>query len=287
MQWAEFLENVPPNTERTVEDLFSTSAGVITRISNCQVRIHCWSETCNGERLFEAMEPRPSKHGMGSGPADWLDGILVFLCRNCRRSCKTFAVRCWKDGVDSLNGIAIKFGEIPVFGPHVPSKVISLIGPDRELFLKGRRSENQGLGIGAFAYYRQIIEQQKGRLLTEIKKVAQRLGASDEDIELFDRAIAETQFSRAIESVKAAIPQSLLIDGHNPLTLLHSVASRNLHMGTDEECLESAQDIRAILTELAERITVALKDEAELKQALARLMSRGPNKLEDQRNKDG
>jgi len=183
-----------------------------------------------------------------------------------------------------MSGRAIKFGEIPAFGPPVPSKVISLIGPDRELFLRGRRSENQGLGIGAFAYYRQIIERQTDRLLTEIKKVAQRLNASPHDIELFDQAIKETQFSKAIESVKAAIPQSLLIDGHNPLTLLHSVLSRNIHMGTDEECLESAQDIRVILTELAERITVALKDQAELKQSLARLLSRGQNKLEDQRN---
>jgi hypothetical protein len=276
MLWAEFLENVPPNTEENIEDLFvKTQHG--TELRKSGIRIHCWSETCSDVRIVTT-SVTPSISGV------WLDENIAYMCIHCWESYKYYSVRCWKDDGDAMSGRAIKFGEIPAFGPPVPSKVISLIGPDRELFLRGRRSENQGLGIGAFAYYRQIIERQTDRLLTEIKKVAQRLNASPHDIELFDQAIKETQFSKAIESVKAAIPQSLLIDGHNPLTLLHSVLSRNIHMGTDEECLESAQDIRVILTELAERITVALKDQAELKQSLARLLSRGQNKLEDQRN---
>jgi len=48
--------------------------------------------------------------------------------------------------------------------------VITLIGPDREIFLRGRRAENQGLGIGAFAYYRRVVENQKGRIITQIGK---------------------------------------------------------------------------------------------------------------------
>jgi hypothetical protein len=47
-----------------------------------------------------------------------------------------------------------------------------------------------------------------------------------------------------------------------------------LHNGTDEECLELAQDIRVVLTELAERISQALKDEAELNTAVSRLMTK-------------
>lgn len=285
MLWAEFLEITPPNTEKTVEDLFVKSSARTTDLRRTAIRIHCWSAVCDDVRIFDTATT-VCKFDNDFGPKR-LDATLAFTCKHCLESSKHISVRCWKDSSDSLSGSAFKFGEIPAFGPPVPSKVISLIGPDRELFLKGRRSENQGLGIGAFSYYRQIIERQRDRLFTEIKKVAQRLGASAQEIELFDQGIKETQFSKAIESVKAAIPQSLLIDGHNPLTLLHSVLSRNIHMGTDEECLESAQDIRVILAELAERITVALKDEAELKQSLARLLSRGQDKLEDQRNEDG
>jgi hypothetical protein len=63
----------------------------------------------------------------------------------------------------------------------------------------------------------------------------------------------------------------LLIDGQNPLALLHKALSQGLHAKTDEECPSLAQDIRVVLTELAERAGIALKDEAELKEAVRRL----------------
>jgi len=85
-------------------------------------------------------------------------------------------------------------------------------------------------------------------------------------------ATTETQFTKALLSVKDALPQSLLIGGHhNPLALLHKALSDGLHARSDEHCLELAQDIRLVLTDLAERLAVALKDEAELNAAIARL----------------
>ena len=82
----------------------------------------------------------------------------------------------------------------------------------------------------------------------------------------------ETQFSRAIDDVKDAIPPVLRISGHNPLTLLHSALSQGLHARTDQECLEIAGSIRVVLTELAERIGQVLKDQAELNAAVTRLL---------------
>jgi hypothetical protein len=38
----------------------------------------------------------------------------------------------------------------------------------------GRRAENQGMGIGAFAYYRRVVENQKNRIIAEIKRVAEK-----------------------------------------------------------------------------------------------------------------
>jgi hypothetical protein len=172
-------------------------------------------------------------------------------------------------------GPVAKLGELPPFGPPTPSRVFRLIGEEyRELFLQGRRSENKGLAIGAYAYYRRIVEHQKGRIIDEIRKVAEKLGASGDVLKSFIDARTETQFATAIERVKTAIPQSLLIDGHNPLTLLHTALSEGLHELTDEECLSLARSIRVVLIELAERISTALKDEAELKGAVSNLLNR-------------
>ena len=129
------------------------------------------------------------------------------------------------------------------------------------------------LGIAAFAYYRRVIENQKNRILDEVVRVATKLGAPTEMLDDFSAAKAETQFSRAVASIKHGIPQALLVDGHNPLLLLHSALSEGLHAQTDAECLGLATSIRVVLTELVERMAIALKEEAELKSAVSRLLT--------------
>ena len=162
---------------------------------------------------------------------------------------------------------------MPVFGPPTPARLIKLLGPDRETFLKGRRCENQGLGIGAFAYYRRVVENQKNRILDEIIKVSKKINAPQEAINILEQAKLEIQFSKSLTLVKDSIPQILLINGSNPLTLLHSALSEGLHDKTDEHCLEIASSVRIILAELSDRLSQALKDEAELNLAVTRLMN--------------
>jgi hypothetical protein len=142
------------------------------------------------------------------------------------------------------------------------------------MFLRGRRCENQGLGVGAFVYYRRVVENQKSRIISEILKVAERIGAPAEKLQSLRASITEVQFSVAMSSIRDAVPESLLINGHNPMTLLHSALSEGVHNLSDEECLEIASSIRVVLTELSERLSQALKDEAELKNALSKLMNR-------------
>jgi hypothetical protein len=210
-----------------------------------------------------------------------VDRFLSYSCRNCRKSHKTYAFRLAWPAADKNSILAMKFGEIPSFGPPVPARLITLIGPDRDLFLRGRRSENLSLGIGAFAYYRRVVENQKSRLISQMGQVAARLGAGAKEVARFEAAAKETQFSRAIEEIKDAIPSVLLLDDHNPLTLLHSALSEGLHAQSEEECLEIATSIRLVMVELADRISQALKDEAELKTAVSRLLNRGQARSAD------
>ena len=140
--------------------------------------------------------------------------------------------------------------------------------------MKGRRCENQGLGIGAFTYYRRVVENQKNRILGEVIKVAEKVGAKQDVVDILKRAVSETQFSKALDMTKDAIPETLLINGHNPLKLLHSALSEGVHELSDEQCLAIASSVRVILGELADRMSQALKDEAEIRDALSTLMNR-------------
>jgi hypothetical protein len=269
--FAKFLESTPPYTQETLADLVKDSrnpTGTEWLLTQPQIQLHCENEHCQGVRFFRSTE---SKTWLSD--EQWKNIFVTYVCKNCGQSWKTFSLAVRRKGASGA-GEVVKYGEMPAFGSPTPSRVISLIGPDREMFLRGRRAENLGLGIGAFAYYRRVVENQKGRIIQEIAKASARLGASPEMLAELAQLEKETQFSKAIDLVKIGIPAALMIDGHNPLTLLHTALSEGLHDHKDEECLEIAQEIRLVLTELAERISQALKEQAELKQAVSRLMSR-------------
>jgi hypothetical protein len=130
------------------------------------------------------------------------------------------------------------------------------------------------LGVGAFGYYRQVIENQKHPLIDEILKVANLQNPIPELIKELEEAKKQNQFSTAVEKIKHAIPEILLIHSYNPLTLLHTALSEGLHAGSDEECLEIAHNIRVILSEFSERLATALKDDQELKNAVSAIANR-------------
>ena len=187
---------------------------------------------------------------------------------------KIFSIIAKLESENSKQGVCYKYGEYPAYGPPTPSRLISLIGTDREMFLKGRRCEIQGLGVGAFVYYRRVVENQKERIIGKIVEVAKLLNAPASMIATLESAQSETQFTNALASVKDAIPESLRIRGQNPLTLLHSALSEGLHGRDDEACLDMAHAVRVVLVELSDRIGQQLKDTQELNNAVSFLMKK-------------
>jgi hypothetical protein len=268
-KFSEFLESTPPHSPERISNLFGAGeirgTGWFYSLEQPDVQLHC--ETCEGPRYFQNVGEK-----IWASDERLRDVFLNYVCRNCRSVVKSYAVRVKRAG--SAAGEAVKYGELPAFGPVTPARVITLIGPDRDLFLQGRRAESQGMGVGAFSYYRRVVENQKGRIIAEIGKVAARLGGKPAVLASFKAAEKETQFSKAIDDVKDGIPDALKIGGHNPLTLLHQALSEGLHDHTDKECLEIAQEIRLVLTDLAERMSQALREEAELQTAVSRLLAR-------------
>lgn len=279
---AQFLETIPPSQTRTVQAKFvaqrvvrGDSHFVRVTVDWPDIQIHCTDQNCNGMRFY-----RPDDENFTTMvDQGWSEEFITYKCSNCRSQTRLFAVMGCVESRDPAGGQAIcikflKLGEYPQFGPFTSPRLISLIGGDRDIFLQGRRCENQGLGIGAFAYYRRVVESQKSRILDNNIKAAEKTRATPEMIAALHKAKGETQFKRAVEDLKDAIPESLLVDGHNPLTLLHSALSDGLHARTDEECLDLAQTIRLVLGDLADRIAQALKDDRELNKAISKLMKK-------------
>lgn len=267
----EFLEAIPPGQERFVQlsRLQDKNPSALhLEWESIPLELYCTSEQCDGIRTFDSK----GKNFIRKDDTEFTQ-FVTYQCRNCRECTKQYAVSMVR--ISDYSVRMYKFGELPQFGPPNPKKLMNLMGAERDAYLKGRRCENQGLGIAAFAYYRRVVENQKSKIIGEILKVAENLKADPDLIRELKEAKAETRFTEAINRIKHGLPQVLLINGHNPLTLLHSALSEGLHAESDEQCLELATSIRIVLTDLVERMATAVKEEAALTSAVQRLLQAG------------
>jgi hypothetical protein len=274
----EFLETSPPDIEVIVTNRASgpyQNRGfdpAFFRVLAPELDLHC--ETCGGTRTFKCVTEYFTSLNVG-GVFQELD----YECKNCKdgdKFSKRFCLAIIGEGKD---GPVQKIGEYPAYNPVTSRKVFDLIGENhRELFLKGRRAELRGLGIGAFAYYRRIVDDQKNIIIDRLAKVAERLGASEATLKIFASAKAQDQFSSAIREIKDALPSALFIAGQNPLTILYEVLSDGIHDLSDQECLTHARTVRTLLIALADRISEIMKDEAKVVEAIGAFLNRKQKK---------
>ena len=269
---AEFLEGSPPNQSAYISDLASSNYSMGGYPLNTpELQLHCTDDSCGGVRIFRCSDISSERYRLTESQISYF--YVTYRCSNCQKTQKVYslAARVYKNG--EPQGECYKFGEFPSYGPPVPPRLIKLIGPDRDEFLKGRRCENQGLGIGAFTYYRRVVENQKNRILGEIVKLSEKIGVPHDKIKKLHEAIGETQFKKALDMAKDVMPESLLIYGQSPIQLLHSALSRGVHELSDEKCLELARDVRVVLAELSERLSSVSKNEAALQKAVSTLLN--------------
>ncbi len=274
VSFAEFLVGTPLLTPRVVELIvqFDSAHSSTVSVFTPAIQLHCPSaHTCGGTRFFDAQDL--SIYNFKKNAA--YDHFVYYKCRNCQKTMKSFALR-FSFGDSSKRATITKLGEQPAYGEPRPNAIKDVLDDEIEYFDRAYRSENAGLGIGAFAYYRRFVESHKDKIIAAIRKVALSQGAKPEVFESLDRASKTNSFENAVAIVKDGIPDSLRYQGgHNPLTLLHTALSVGLHSDDDVECLELAKDIRLVLTDLAERTTAALKNDDDLGKAVKRLLEKG------------
>jgi hypothetical protein len=268
-QWKEFLESMPAYVQREfknlVHDLTPSSSGYTPGFHSPRIQLYC--EVDDGVRWFDP--------GVSSvGCAERQTKFLPYTCRDCGRWSKTFALILVPDlKADPKMLTAVKLGEYPPFGSHLAKRLQDMLSKtDLELYRKGLRTEREGHGIGAAAYFRRVVDNQWTALVKKLRDAAEKLGTSPEKLKVFEEALAQPQFSTAVDMLKDAIPAKLLIlDGRNPLTLLYRPLSVQIHDLSDEQCLQQAADIRLILNETFDNISRVLKDDETLKAAVTRL----------------
>ncbi len=131
-----------------------------------------------------------------------------------------------------------------------------LLGEHSGFYRKGLICESQGYGIGAFGYYRRIVEEIIDGLLDEIAELL-----TESELLEYQDALAKTKETTVtqekIDLVKDLLPPILRPEGMNPLSALHSALSEGLHAESDEECLEYAENCREILIFLVNQVAAS------------------------------
>ena len=171
--------------------------------------------------------------------------LLYFECVEHNCGCiKAFFVH-----VERINDqfVFTKSGEYPSLSPRVDEAILNVFPDDADLLKKAVCCLKDGFGVGAFAYFRQILESHIDLLISEIEKMA-REQEDTETLEKLAQLRGNGQMSKNIDLAKNALPVYLRVKGYNPLGLLYKTLSEGIHGLSDSECLGKANAIYGALT---------------------------------------
>ena len=205
---------------------------------------------CNSEQTFVPEGyGHHDRHHPTYGHTWWGDIIEVeFLCASCREYLRYVSVRVSDDGTWIQ-----KTGQYPPWEIAPPKQLARLLETHGTFYKRGLANESQGYGIGAFAYYRRVVEDITDTLLDQIEGLLE--GDTKEQYhEALLRTKASPTASEKFELVKNLLPPVLRPGGMDPLGQLYGALSEGLHELTDEQCLEVATEVRVCLEFVVEQV---------------------------------
>lgn len=278
-EFGRFLETYPLYRAFEVEP--SWEPPKVSVPNNLRLVLEC--ARCGGQRRTFAVFVfrRAEKTTEGIDLETDVVSLVYATCTHCQKEIYTFALlptetKQTKGKVSAARSYVVqKVGQTPSARPRMPPALRSLLDDEnRGLFVKGLTAESYSFGIGAFVYYRRVVENTIDRLLTELAN----FDASEGGNEL--RAAVEAvrgakRGSEKIDAVKDLVPASLRPGGFNPLGKLYEILSDGIHGRSDEDCLTTAEALREVLVGLVVSMAQQKTAHASYADAAAKLLALG------------
>ncbi|REH37958.1 hypothetical protein DFR26_1744 [Paraperlucidibaca baekdonensis] len=214
-----------------------------------QINMEC--PKCSSNQTFVMTNKYWENCEYSNYPVEGLVFRMVYLCVHCQEFERVFYIKVADD-----KQWLMKVGQFPSWEIKGDVNIEKLLGEHSGYYRKGLVCESQGYGIGAFGYYRRIVEEIIDGLLDEIAELL-----TDSELLEYQDALAKTKETivtqEKIDLVKDLLPPILRPEGMNPLSALHSALSEGLHAESDEECLEYAETCREILIFLVNQVAAS------------------------------
>jgi hypothetical protein len=263
----EFLEEYPLYRKFKVTDLPRTT----NELDAVRLKMSC--PTCKSDQTFIMTNSFWENCDYSNYPTAGIKFRAVYLCSHCQTFERVFYV-----AVDEKKQWLMKVGQFPAWEVLGNPLVEKLLGKHADHYKKGLVCESQSYGIGAYGYYRRIVEETIDELLNEISQLL-----VGDELNRFSEALAKTKTTvvtqEKIELVKDLLPTILRPDGMNPLSVLHSSLSEGLHASSDEACLEQAVIIREVLMFLVNQVAASKASAKSFTEGMRKLLEKKSTKL--------
>lgn len=204
---------------------------------------------------------------------------LIGTCQSCDFQVdfllNIFSEKAVSENDDFPSVFLRKIGQLPAF-ERSPEKIVLnyLLDEDRENYKKALSNLSVSFGIGAFAYFRRIIENEIKRFIADISELivehSDKIKTAWSDYEI------NHQMSALIDKINPYLPSSLKELGDNPLRLLYDQLSGGIHEFSEIECLEKAKNIDVLLRYVIKKVN---SEKYELKEVRSAMKDLKGNKI--------
>jgi len=176
-----------------------------------------------------------------------------------------------------------KLGQNPPYTIEIDKSIEDFLGEDgSEFFKRGRVCELQGYGIGAYAYYRRVVEDCISGFIDKLRDIFVLQSVDKLILDRLHEAESNRQMETRISIIKDILPNHLRPGGVNPIQVIYDAYSAGIHRLSEEQCVEYADDIRRSLIYLIRTLSNIKTEQMEYIQTIRKLQDRQNRNKGDQ-----
>ena len=189
-----------------------------------------------------------------------------YKCAGCGKFTHHFLIE-----LDENHNHILKAGQTAELNIKLDKNIKKLLGSKIEFYKKGLICESQGYGIGAFVYYRRVVEELIDEIIGMIKNILQTEDEKTNYLKAVNKIQESHNAQDKIDLIKKQLPNSL--SEKNYFKIIYSSVSVGIHSLNDEECLDFSVDLKKAILSLINHLKLYKIDE-ELNESTKKLLEK-------------
>ncbi len=200
------------------------------------------------------------------------------VCQSCMTKLdfliKTTSDKNFENRDKGINIYIQKVGQFPPYEIE-PETIIQkyLTEEDTANYKKALTTLSVNFGIGSYAYFRRIIENEIKRIIKDISEL--EFDGVENVRMAYETFESDHQMSKLIDVINKYLPSSLKDLGDNPIRLLYEQLSGGIHQYSEEECVEKAKHIDILLKYVIRKVNEEKYQIKGVKDAMSKLKING------------